>query len=63
MNRQPIALRAARADLEEGLTFARFVDLASEGFFRFLLGRLLLMPACLLVLLLLFRLSTSDFSY
>jgi len=32
-------LRAANATLDEGRTFARYLDTAAEGFFRFWLGR------------------------
>jgi len=39
MAHSPILLRAARPDEDEGLCFARFMDQAAEGFFRFLLGR------------------------
>ncbi len=35
----PILLRSARPDRNEGLRFARYMDQAAEGFFRFLLGR------------------------
>lgn len=38
MDRQLIVLRAAEPTIEEGLVFAHYVDLASEGFFRFMLG-------------------------
>jgi len=34
-----ILLRPARAELEEGLHFAHYLDQAAEGFFRILLGR------------------------
>lgn len=34
-----ITLRAARPDLEDGRAFARYLDVAAEGFFRFLVGR------------------------
>lgn len=39
MSRHPILLRDARPVREEGLEFARFLDQAAEGFFRFILGR------------------------
>ena len=32
-------LRAARPTFDEGLVFARYLDQAAEGFFRFMLGR------------------------
>ncbi|MFC2136073.1 GNAT family N-acetyltransferase [Bacteroidota bacterium] len=32
-------LRPARPDYDEGLLFARYIDQAAEGFFRFLLGK------------------------
>ena len=35
----PVLLRAATPDYDEGLVFARYMDQAAEGFFRFLLGR------------------------
>ena len=38
-DRHSIVLRAANPTFEEGLVFARYVDEAAEGFFRFLLGR------------------------
>ena len=37
--RDSITLREARPTLDEGLKFARYLDVASEGFFRFMLGR------------------------
>ena len=39
MDRQSLVLRAADPSFEEGLAFARYLDQAAEGFFRFLLGR------------------------
>ncbi len=39
MDWQSIVLRAARPTLDEGLAFARYLDEAAEGFFRFMLGR------------------------
>ena len=39
MDRDSIALRAAKPTLDEGLSFARYLDEAAEGFFRFLIGR------------------------
>ena len=39
MDRHSIVLRAANPTLDEGLAFARYVDEAAEGFFRFMLGR------------------------
>lgn len=39
MNRSPITLRAGSSTFEEGLEFARYLDTAAEGFFRFMLGR------------------------
>ena len=39
MDQHPIRLRAAEPTHEEGLHFARYLDQAAEGFFRFLLGR------------------------
>jgi ribosomal protein S18 acetylase RimI-like enzyme len=38
MNQKSIVLRAARPTLDEGLAFARYLDEAAEGFFRFMLG-------------------------
>jgi ribosomal protein S18 acetylase RimI-like enzyme len=35
---QSISLRPAKPEFEEGLLFAHFLDLAAEGFFRFMLG-------------------------
>jgi ribosomal protein S18 acetylase RimI-like enzyme len=39
MDRPTIHLRAAKPDLDDGRLFARYLDQAAEGFFRFLLGR------------------------
>ena len=39
MDRHSIVLRAANPTFDEGLVFARSVDQAAEGFFRFMLGR------------------------
>jgi len=39
MDRQSIVLRAATPTFDEGLAFARYLDEAAEGFFRFMLGR------------------------
>ena len=39
MPRIPITLRPAEANLEDGLAFARYLDVAAEGFFRGMLGR------------------------
>ena len=39
MNQDSIALRAAKPTFEEGLVFARYLDVAAEGFFRIMLGR------------------------
>ena len=39
MVRHSINLRAAKPTLDEGLVFAHYVDVAAEGFFRFMLGR------------------------
>ena len=38
MDRHSIILRAAKPTLDEGLAFARYLDEAAEGFFRFMLG-------------------------
>ena len=38
MDRQSIVLRAAIPTFDEGLAFARYLDEAAEGFFRFMLG-------------------------
>jgi ribosomal protein S18 acetylase RimI-like enzyme len=39
MEQHPIYLRPANPTHEEGLLFARYLDQAAEGFFRFMLGR------------------------
>jgi len=39
MQQLSTVLRAARPDLDEGRIFARYLDRAAEGFFRFWLGR------------------------
>ncbi len=39
MDQLPIIVRAAEPTLDEGLVFARYLDVAAEGFFRFMLGR------------------------
>ncbi len=39
MDRHSIILRAANPTFDEGLAFARYVNEASEGFFRLMLGR------------------------
>jgi len=39
MDRQLITLRDANPTFDEGLAFARYLDEAAEGFFRFMLGR------------------------
>jgi ribosomal protein S18 acetylase RimI-like enzyme len=39
MDQQGIVLRSARPLVEEGLFYARYLDQAAEGFFRFMLGR------------------------
>ena len=39
MDRHSIVLRAAKPTFDEGLAFARYLDEAAEGFFRFMLGR------------------------
>ncbi len=39
MDRHSIVLRAANPRFDEGLAFARYLDEAAEGFFRFMLGR------------------------
>ncbi len=38
MNEHSIKIRAAVATIDEGLAFARYVNVASEGFFSFMLG-------------------------
>jgi ribosomal protein S18 acetylase RimI-like enzyme len=39
MGTASVVLRAARPTLDDGLAFARYLDEAAEGFFRFMLGR------------------------
>lgn len=39
MNQQSVVLRSAKPAFDEGLAFARYLDEAAEGFFRFMLGR------------------------
>lgn len=39
MDHQPVTLRSANPTFNEGLVFARYLDEAAEGFFRFMLGR------------------------
>jgi ribosomal protein S18 acetylase RimI-like enzyme len=39
MTQHSIILRAARPAFDEGLMYARYLDEAAEGFFRFMLGR------------------------
>lgn len=39
MAQQPVTLRDANPTFDEGLAFARYLDEAAEGFFRFMLGR------------------------
>ena len=39
MDRHSVILRAAKPTYDEGLVFARYLDEAAEGFFRFMLGR------------------------
>jgi len=39
MDQDSITLRAAKPTMDEGLAFARYLDEATEGFFRFMLGR------------------------
>ena len=39
MDRNSIVLRSANPTFDEGLVFARYLDEAAEGFFRFMLGR------------------------
>ncbi len=39
MDRHSIVLRVAKPTFDEGLAFARYLDEAAEGFFRFMLGR------------------------
>ncbi|NKB34445.1 MAG: GNAT family N-acetyltransferase [Pseudomonadales bacterium] len=38
MNQQATNLRQANPNLDDGLAFAKYVDIASEGFFSFMLG-------------------------
>ena len=38
MDRHSIVLRAAKPTFDEGVVFARYLDEAAEGFFRFMLG-------------------------
>ncbi|MHC4662326.1 MAG: GNAT family N-acetyltransferase [Planctomycetota bacterium] len=39
MNHQSVILRPAKPNFDEGLMYARYLNEASEGFFRFMLGR------------------------
>ena len=39
MDKHSINIRVAKPDFDEGLVFARYLDEAAEGFFRFMLGR------------------------
>jgi ribosomal protein S18 acetylase RimI-like enzyme len=39
MGQRSVTLRAAKPTFDEGLAFARYLDEAAEGFFRFMLGR------------------------
>ena len=39
MDQHSVTLRVANPTFEEGLAFARYLDEAAEGFFRFMLGR------------------------
>ncbi len=39
MTRPSIHLRAAQPELDEGMAYARYLDIAAEGFFRLMLGR------------------------
>lgn len=39
MDQQPVTLRDANPTFDDGLAFARYLDEAAEGFFRFMLGR------------------------
>ena len=41
MDRYSIIFRTANPTLDDGLAFARYLDEAAEGFFRFMLGRYL----------------------
>lgn len=38
INKNSVILRPARPEYDEGLLFARYLDQAAEGFFRFMLG-------------------------
>ena len=39
MDQQSIVLRAAKPTFDEGVMYARYLDQAAEGFFRFMLGQ------------------------
>ena len=39
MDKPSIILRSAKPTFEEGLAYARYLDIAAEGFFHFMLGR------------------------
>ena len=39
MIQSAITLRPAKPTLDEGMAYARYLDIAAEGFFRFMLGR------------------------
>ncbi len=39
MSKPSIILRPAQPSIDEGLEYARYLDVAAEGFFRFMLGR------------------------
>jgi ribosomal protein S18 acetylase RimI-like enzyme len=39
MDQQSVTLRASNPTFDEGLVFARYLDEAADGFFRFMLGR------------------------
>jgi len=39
MDQHSIILRTANPIIDEGLLFARYLDEAAEGFFRFMIGR------------------------
>ncbi len=39
MDKPSVILRSAKPTFEEGLAYARYLDIAAEGFFRFMLGR------------------------
>ena len=39
MSKPSIILRTAQPSIDEGLEYARYLDVAAEGFFRFMLGR------------------------